>query len=139
MFRAFILFTFAALALSGCGGKPGAVSDSAVMSRPLLGTWVLTASDGRPVPPQEQGRLKFFTGTHWIIVQADPRNGEVVFLHGGTYTLQAGTLVQKVEYAKANTLNLVGQSHAFKTTIEGDTLIQAGLGNRWNETWKRLD
>lgn len=132
------LLVFLLLAVAGCTRPGRDQSASEGISRELVGTWILTGTAGGPVSKQESGRMKFYTGHHWIITQADPKSAEVIFLHGGTYSIEGDILVQTVEYAKDNTLNLVGQSHRFRTSISGDTLTQIGVGNRWNETWSRL-
>lgn len=133
------LLSLLLVAFSGCSRVEGTQIGASELSRQLTGTWILAGTPGGgAVAPQEAGRIKFFTDTHWIITQADPKTGEVVFLHGGTYTVDGDTLVQKVEYAQRNTMSLIGQAHKFKTSVDGDTLTQIGIENRWNEVWKRL-
>lgn len=134
-----VLLTLLICGGSGCGRSGGQNSMALELPRQLVGTWVLAGTgSGGAVAPQEAGRLKFFTGSHWVIVQSDPKTGEVAFLHGGTYTLAGDEMIQKVEYAQHNTMSQVGQSFKFKTSVQGDTLTQVGVGNRWNEVWKRL-
>ena len=94
--------------------------------------------------PSSGGRIKFFTGDHWCITQAEPKSGVVLFNHGGTYTLEDSpyhkwvTYHESVDYANASTIANVGNKNDFTITIEGDTLTSVGIGNRWNEVWKRL-
>ena len=54
----------------------------------MIGTWVLVGTPERVgEPPTAGGQLKFYTGRHWLITQADPNTGVVICHHGGTYTL----------------------------------------------------
>ena len=84
-------------------------------------------------------RIKLFTGTHWVITQADPESGRVIFHHGGTYTVNGDPYAGTVEYANPNTTRLIGRTHEFESEVESDTYIQRGLNNNFNEIWRRLD
>ena len=88
--------------------------------------------------PASGGRLKFFSGKHWNITQADPITGVVVFHHGGTSTLDGDTMAETIEYANDNTASYIKKVHKFKIKVEGDTYTQTGIGNDFNEVWKRL-
>jgi hypothetical protein len=71
----------------GCGGSPTPPSPPPPSPSTLVGEWVLVTSD-RPGAPSGIGvRRKVFTQTTWSITQRDPATGDVVFHHGGTYTL----------------------------------------------------
>lgn len=108
------------------------------LSKDMIGTWVLVGTPGKVgEPPASGGRLKFLTGRHWIITQADPNTGEVIYHHGGTYTLNGDEYVETVEYANENTAHLIKNIHKFKVKVEGDTFTQIGIGNPWTEVWKR--
>ena len=115
---------------------------SSAQSQPakdLIGAWVLVGTpDEVGEPPAAGGQLKFRTGRHWVITQADPNTGVVIFHHGGTYTLDGDEYVEKVEYAKENTAHLIKNTHKFKVKVEGDTYTQIGIGNPWTQVWKRL-
>jgi hypothetical protein len=94
---------------------------------------------GKPEePPKAGGRLKFFTGRHWCITQADPATGRVIFHHGGTYTIDGDEMAETIEYANDNTADLINRTHRFKIKAEGDTYTQIGQGNPFTEVWKRL-
>jgi hypothetical protein len=88
-------------------------------------------------PPAAGGRLKFLTGKHWAITQADPTSGKVVFHHGGTYTVDGDIYTETVEYANEDTASLIGQKFKFKAKVEGDIFTNVGMGNPWTEAWKR--
>jgi hypothetical protein len=105
-----------------------------------IGTWVLVGTpDKVGDPPKSGGRLKFRTGKHWAITQADPKTGKVIFHHGGTYTLDGDTYTETVEYANESTAGLLKKTFKFKVKVEGDTYTQIGIGedNPFHEVWKR--
>ncbi len=110
---------------------------NADLAKNLIGTWTLAEAETPGSPSGVGSRLKFFTGTHWTITQPDPKTGEVVFHHGGRYTLDGDTMSGKIEFANQNTAELIGKTHKFKIKVEGDTYTQVGDGNPFTETWKR--
>lgn len=97
----------------------------------IQGAWELKFENGTK-------RIKFIAGGKWTITQCDPKDGTVVFHHGGSYTLDGATYTEKVEFANENTAFLKGNSHKFELTIEGDVIHQKGIGNPWNEDWNRV-
>lgn len=99
---------------------------------PLIqGAWVLTFPDGSK-------RIKFISNGQWTITQSDPGTGAVVFHHGGTYTLDGRTYIERVVFANTSTAGLIGKEHKFELTVEGETIHQKGIGNPWTEDWKRI-
>ena len=109
------------------------------LSKNLVGTWALVGKPDkvRELLPEQEGRLKFLTGRHWVVTQSDP-NGIVLFHHGGTYTLDGDKYVEAVEYANESSASLIKYSFKFKVKVEGDTLTQIGIENPWEEVWKRV-
>jgi hypothetical protein len=103
----------------------------------LMGTWVLAEATTPGTPSGIGIRQKIFTPGRWEMIQKDPKTGEVVFHHGGTYRLDGEVLETKVEFAAQKTKNYVGQVRKFRITIEKDTYTQIGVGNPFNEVWKR--
>jgi len=109
------------------------------LAKNLLGTWILVGEPGKVgEAPASGGRLKFYTGRHWTVTQADPKTGVTVFHHGGTYTLNGDECVETIEYANESTKELIKQTFKFTLKVEGDTLTQTGIGNSFNEVWKRV-
>jgi hypothetical protein len=110
------------------------------LSKRFVGTWILVGKPGKVgEAPASGGRLKFLTGSHWTVTQADPETGVTVFHHGGTYSLEGDQYTETVEYANQNTAELLKKTFKFTIKIEGDTMTQTGIGNPWTEVWKRLD
>src|SRR5262245_28686024 len=119
--------------------KPAAAKEQSVLAKNLLGTWILVGVPGKVgEAPASGGRLKFFTGRHWTITQADPKSGVTIYHHGGTYTLKGDEYAETVEYANESTKELIKQTFKFTIKIEGDTLTQTCIGNSFNEVWKRV-
>jgi len=104
----------------------------------LIGTWKLEKADHPGNPSGIGNRLKMFTGTHWSIVQADPKTGEIIFLHGGTYKFDGSTMLEKVAFAGKSTLKFVGNTSTLKLIIDGDTLKQSNADGS-DETWRRIN
>ena len=127
------------LPLFGDDKTPEAASPSQ-LGKDLIGTWVLAAKPGEAAEVPGAGtRLKFFMGRHWCITQADPKTGATIFHHGGTYVLNGTEYSETIEYAIQGTgeSDLIGKTLKFTLKIEGDTLTSVGIGNSWDETWKR--
>jgi hypothetical protein len=113
-------------------------ADNEKLAKDLIGTWTLAEAETPGEPSGIGTRLKFFTGTHWMITQPDPVSGEVVFHHGGRYKLDGDTLSGSIEFANANTAGLIGKTHKFQIKVDGDTYTQKALDNEFTETWKRV-
>jgi hypothetical protein len=108
------------------------------LARELNGTWLFVENIGQKQVASGRGRLMVFTEKHWLITQPDPRTHEVIFHHGGTYTLQGDELATTVEYAMQNTRDYIGSTRLCRIKIEGDTLTKEALdGNPFSEVWKR--
>ena len=81
-------------------------------------------------------RLKFRTGNHWNLTHADEA-GFVVEHFGGTYTLQGNEYTETQDYGDETWMKDNGKSFKFTVKVEGDTMTQIGVGNPYNEVWKR--
>src|SRR5690242_7292954 len=85
------------------------------LAKDLIGTWILVGTpDKIGEMPKSGGRLKFITGRHWVVTQAEPETGKVLFHHGGTYTLDGDHYAETVEYANENTADLIKKTFKFK-------------------------
>ena len=125
----------AALPADDAKTKPDAKPSA--LAKDVIGTWVLVGTpDKIGEPPATGGRLKFLTGKHWTITEADD-SGKVVFHHGGTYIIDGEEYAETIKYANESTSDLVGKTFKFKIKVEGDTYTQVGIGNPYTEVWKR--
>ena len=105
----------------------------------LIGTWVLVEATTPGTPSGIGIRQKTYTPGHWEIMQKDPKTGDAIFHHGGTYHLNGDVLEQKVEFAGAKTKSLIGKVHKFRIIMDKETYTQIAVGNQFNEVWKRID
>lgn len=112
--------------------------DKPNLAQDLIGTWVLKETEVRSQPSGVGTRLKFFTGTHWMITQPDPNTGVIVFHHGGTYTLEGNKMTNKTDFATSATASEIGKTYKCVTTIKGGVMKQKGVDNPYTETWKRV-
>jgi hypothetical protein len=109
------------------------------LAEDLTGVWVLVGRPGAVrEAPEAGGRLKFRTGRHWVMTQADPKTGVVVMHDGGTYTLEGERYSETLEYANPSTMGDLKKTFNYTVKVEGDTMTQIGLGNPYTETWKRV-
>jgi len=137
---AFILSAGSMLSIQAGDQPRKGAAEPARLAKDLVGTWVLVGTPDKVTDrPKSGGGLKFFTGRHWVITQADPKTGQVVYHHGGTYTLDGDTYTETVEYANENTAELIKKTFKFKIKVEGDTFTQVAVGadNPYTQVWKR--
>ena len=108
------------------------------LAKDLIGTWAYAGTpDDVKEPPEGGGHYKYFTGKHFCVTKADPETGKVEYHHGGTYTLDGDNLEETIKYATELTASQIGQTYKYKIKVEGDTYTQTGVGNPYNEVWKR--
>jgi hypothetical protein len=138
-FLALALLLPAAIALATWTDDKPAQGDAkrSDLAKILIGAWTLAESESPSNPSGIGSRLKFFTGTHWMITQPDPKTGEVIFHHGGRYTLDGDTMAGSIDFANKSTSEFIGKTHKFKIKVDGDTFTQTALDNRFTEKWKR--
>ena len=105
------------------------------VTNPLVGRWVLTASANPGTPSGINTRIKTFTEDEWQIQQTTAA-GAVVFRHGGHYTLRGTAYTETVEFANANTANLIGRTFTATLNLSADQFTQSAPTA---ETWNRLD
>jgi hypothetical protein len=116
---------------------PGAVVSSGAPGE-LTGTWVMEVKPGGDGDSRALGDgLKFCVGGYWCVTQADAKTGVVIVHHGGTYQVKGNEYSESVEYANPVSLELIGHTFKFTLKLKGDTLGLTGIGNPWNEVWKR--
>jgi hypothetical protein len=127
-----------ALSLRADDKSSGGPKEPTKLAKDLIGTWVLVGTpDKIGEAPKSGARLKFITGRHWVVTQADPETGKVLFHHGGTYTLDGDNYAETVDYANENTADLIKKTLKFKIKVERNTYTQIGVGNPYSEVWKR--
>ena len=108
------------------------------LAKDLIGTWAFAGTpDDVKEPPEGGNHYKVFTGKHWGVTKADPETGKVAYHHGGTYTLDGDNLEETIKDATETIAGQIGQTFKYKIKVEGNTYTQTGVGNPYNEVWKR--
>jgi hypothetical protein len=122
-----------AVSLVGCVSQTAPSETSGVeVTNPLVGRWVLTASANPGNPSGINTRIKTFTEDEWLVEQTTA-GGAVVFRHGGHYTLRGTAYTETVEFANANTANLIGQTFTATLNVSADQFTQtAPIAETWN-------
>ena len=108
------------------------------LQQSLLGAWVLLGKPGTKDGPKPGAPMKFWGRGHWVITQADPKTGEVIAHHGGTYTLDGNKYEETITFATETRKQLIGKTFRFKIAVKRDRYTQMGDGNPYNEEWQRL-
>ena len=135
----FVALTYMSIAtVSGIRAQeetPKPEAEPSKLAADLIGTWRLVGTpDSEEETPTK--RLKFFTGKHWLVTEADD-DGKVTIHHGGTYTLDGDEYVETIEYALPESISAIGMKFKFKISVEGDKYTQIGIENPYSEVWRR--
>lgn len=80
---------------------------------------------------------KFIQDGHWSMTE-QTAEGLVTTHHGGTFTLDGDVYSETVVWAAAGTRALLGKTHRFRVSIEGDVCKIEGLNNPWGGKWTRV-
>ena len=126
---------------SGCAtsktSRTGAVKQDK-LAQQMIGAWVMVGRPGQiHEAPEKGGRFKYRTGTHWMVFSVN-ESGLVTENFGGSYTMEGDEYVETQEFADYRWKNDNGKSFTFNVKIEGDLMTQLGVGNPYNEVWKRV-
>jgi uncharacterized protein (TIGR03067 family) len=112
---------------------------TAKLSKELLGSWIWVGTpDGAGMAPAAGGRVMSVTDGHFSIKQTDPKNGSVIFNHGGTWTLEGSEYAEHLDFANESSQEVKGKTFKFDVKIEGDKLWKIGKDNDWKEIWQRV-
>jgi hypothetical protein len=114
--------------------KPARIKTN--LANEIGGVWALVDKPTDIASPKS--RLKFIINGYWGMTQADTMSHVTTFHHGGRYTLADSTYRETIDYATGNTASYIGTTTVFSIQIKGNTMYLTGVGNPWNEIWKRL-
>ena len=104
----------------------------------MIGTWVMVGTPGRVgEAPTQGGRFKYRTGTHWIVFSVN-QQGVVTETFGGSYRLKGDEYIETQDYADYRWKGDNRKSFTFKVKVEGDLMTQLGVGNGFDEVWKKV-
>jgi beta-lactamase regulating signal transducer with metallopeptidase domain len=106
------------------------------IARKMTGLWIRTQSD---LTDSTSGTtLKFITPTDWCFTESDAKTGVVTFHFGGTCAFDGNEYDESVKYSNPGTMHMIGEENRFTSKLDGNTLTTTGIGNPWNEVWKRV-
>ena len=106
----------------------------------ISGTWVFVGHPGQVGAPMAVSPVyKLRTDHTWSITEANPLTGVSIFHHGGTYQVKDNYYLETVDYANDSSSNLINHTYTFNCTSKDGLFTQKGMGNPWNEVWKRVD
>ena len=132
------------ICLLGCAGcatnktsRAGSTKNGK-LAQQMIGTWVMVGVPGQVrSAPEKGGRFKYRTGTHWTVFSVN-ESGLVTENFGGSYTMDGNEYIETQEYADYRWKADNGKSFIFQVKVEGDMMTQLGVGNGYNEVWKRV-
>ncbi|MEM6841877.1 MAG: DUF5004 domain-containing protein [Bacteroidota bacterium] len=132
IYRFFLLFICASLVTLTSCSEDDSVAEPVELRQAMLGTWVLAESSADDIT-----RLKYWGLDRWAITNFNTTTGEVIFHHGGTYTLSGNEYTETITFAAEGTQDLIGTTYSFEIEIHGNTFTQRGTDNTFNEQWIR--
>jgi hypothetical protein len=106
-----------------------------VVTNPLVGRWVLSATTLAPDGPSIGRRTKAFTDSAWVVEESAP-NGQLVLRHGGRYTLRGTAYSEMVDFANPSPPALIGRTFTGTLTVANGTYTQVLVGIQ--EQWTRV-
>lgn len=113
--------------------------DTSGLAKDMIGTWVLVGvPDAVGTAPAAGARYKTITDTTFSVTEANPETGAAMYHHGGPYTLKGDKYSEHIDYADGDTSAFLKKTFTFKIKVDGDTFTQTGVGNGFNEVWKRV-
>ncbi|RYD77093.1 MAG: hypothetical protein EOP84_15995 [Verrucomicrobiaceae bacterium] len=120
------------------GETPAAPAKAPDLDQQIAGTWVYIGTPGAPVaPPATGARYKMIQHGLYRVTQKDAA-GTIIYHHGGVYTLDGDQYAEECKYSSKEGSELLNQTYRFTLKVEGDKLIQTGVGNPYTEVWKRV-
>lgn len=109
------------------------------LAQALEGVWGLVGEAGNVrASPQPGGPLKFRQNGHWTYTRADPGTGVDKQHFGGTYRVRGNDYIETIDYSTDADDPELKKSLRFTVKVAGDTMTQTGVGNPYNEVWKRV-
>jgi hypothetical protein len=132
MYRSFLLFTIVTLIILTSCQEDDSLAEPVELRQAMLGTWELAVGS-----TTDRTKLKYWGLDRWTITDFYTSTGEVIFHHGGTYSLNGNEYTETITFATESTRELIGITYSFEIEIQGNTFTQRGIDNTFNEQWIR--
>ena len=109
------------------------------IAQALEGVWVHIGEPGNVrATPRADAPLKFRINGYWTFTRRDPANGTVEQHFGGTYRVRGKEYIETIDYSTDPDDPELKRTLKFTVNVDGDTMTQTGIGNRYTEVWKRV-
>ena len=130
--------------LSAIAAKNSIRSENESVSRSignqLQGTWKYYSEKGKkPAPVETFERLKTISNGYWSMTEMNTLTNKLAYYHGGQYHLEGDEYSETITFANHSSQYLFDKTLKLKLEVKGDTLIQTGLNNTYNEEWIRME
>jgi imidazolonepropionase-like amidohydrolase len=127
-------------AIAAKNSKPGEnESKTKSIGYQLQGTWKYHSEKGKkPAPVVTFERLKTISNGYWSMTEMNTLTNKLADYHGGCYNLVGDEYSETITFANHSSQYLFEKSLNLKLEVKGDTLIQTGLNNTYNEEWIRV-
>jgi len=113
-----------------------------IQNNDLIGTWQICNSDGvveeNLYGNKNQIRYKVISSDKFTLIDLNSKYKKVLNSFVGSYTVNKNVYTEHILYTNSNFNNLLGDTYSYTYKIENDVLTIDGIGNPYNETWKRV-
>jgi transcriptional regulator with XRE-family HTH domain len=115
----------------------GMTSAQSTDTNKLIGTWQLCDANGN-MTTTGSARMKIISSESFVVTEVDQNNK---FYNGyflGTYTFEKDVYTETINYTSSAMYQYKGVKNSFKVEFKGDLMYVKGIGNSFNEIWKRV-
>lgn len=117
-------------------------SAKAIEKKDLTGTWVLSDSFGNPMISEFEGkktiRYKVMAESSMVWIEVDQSTSVAHILYFGSYNVVDNTFIESIDYTATGLEIDRGIVNRFKTKIENGFWYVKGIGNPYDEVWKKV-
>jgi len=103
----------------------------------FVGTWQLCNYEGI-ASSTGTVRYKIITPETFVVVELNKDNNTYQSIFFGSYTLENGTYEETINFTSPALVSFKGLKNSFKLELKKDLLYSKGIGNPYNEIWKRI-
>ena len=106
----------------------------------LQGSWKYYSAKGKkPTPVNTFERIKTIDDGYWSMTELNTLTNKLAYYHGGDYKVKGNEYSETITFANHSSQYLFNETLKFELEVKGDTLIQTGLNNTYNEVWIRME
>ncbi|SHG56145.1 protein of unknown function [Salegentibacter echinorum] len=109
----------------------------------LIGTWQMCNAAGEVEENlygnKNQIRYKIISSDKFTLIDLNSKHKQVLNSFVGSYTIDKDVYTEHILYTNSNFNTLLGDTFSYKYKIEDDLLTIEGIGNPYNEIWKKVE